>query len=86
MSYGSYIEKAKLVNEIDSISTTGDIEYDGAALEISEKDGDELFHIVVDKKGELQILFFSLDHNYKMPLELMEKIICKARQIVKKIE
>lgn len=86
MSYKSYIENAKLINEIDSTSTTGDTEYDGTAFEISEKDGDELFHIVIDKDGELQVLFFSSDYNYRIPLEIMEKIFCNARQIVKKIE
>jgi hypothetical protein len=86
MSYQSYIEKAKLINEIDSTSTTGDIEYGGTALEICEKDGNELFHIVVDKKGELQMLFLSSGHNFRLSLALMEDIIQKARQIVKKIE
>jgi hypothetical protein len=86
MNYTSYIENSKLIKDIESISTTGDADYDGTALEISEKNGDELFHVVVDKDGELQILFLSSEKNYRLPLELMERIILKSRQIVKRVE
>lgn len=84
MNYTSYIEKSKLISEIETSVTTGDIEYDGTALEICEKNGNELFHIVVDKSGEQQFLFFATDHNYRISIELMERIICKAKQTVSK--
>ncbi len=85
MNYESFIQQTKLINEIESASTTGDTDYDGTALEISEKNGEELFHVVVDKKGEMQMLFFATDQSYRIPIELMEKIIYKARQIVNKM-
>ena len=86
MKYKSFIESAKLIKTIESVSTTGDVEYNGTALEISEKNGDELFHIIVDENGELQILFFASDKNYRMSLELLDEIISKAKQIVIKTE
>lgn len=84
MNYDSFIQNARLIDEIESNTSTGDLEYKGTALEVCDKDGKELFHVVVDDKGRSQFLFFASKEHYRMPTELLEKIIAAARQLVKK--
>lgn len=84
MSYDSLIKEARLVNKVESTTTTGDVEYAGTALEIYDEQGRDMFHIIVDTHGERQILFFAREENYRMPLKLMEEILSKAREVVKK--
>ena len=86
MSYDSLIKKARLVNKIESTTTTGDVEYGGTALEICDEEGKDMFHIIIDIHGERQILFFAREGNYRLPLKLMEEIITNAREVVKKVE
>jgi hypothetical protein len=85
MSYDSLIKEARLVNKIESTTTTGDVEYDGTALEICDERGEDMFHIIVDMQGERQILFFAREENYRLPLKLMEEIISKAHEVVRKV-
>ena len=84
--YKTLIANTPLVSEVESTTTTGDLNYDGTALEIESVDGDELFHIVVDEKGESQFLFFRSEGNYRIPIELMERIIEGAKQHVRVAE
>ena len=85
MSYDSLIKKARLVNKIESTTTTGDLEYAGTALEICDEQGEDMFHIIVDMQGERQILFFAREESYRLPLKLMEEILSKAREVVRKV-
>lgn len=80
--YLDFIEETRLISEIESCTTTGDLDYPGTALEIRDKDDNELFHIVTDSTSERQIIFFAQDKNFRIPLNLMEKIIKKAKEIV----
>jgi hypothetical protein len=57
MSYDSIIKKARLLREVKSTLTTGDLEYPGTALEVYDEQGNEMFHVVIDMEGEIQILF-----------------------------
>jgi hypothetical protein len=84
MEYTNMIRKARLFKQedIDSTTSTEDADYNGTALEIFEKNGHELFHVVVDDEGERQILFFPSKEYYRMPIELMEKIIARAKEVV----
>jgi len=83
MDYSSFIREAKLIDDVESTTTTGDIEYQGTALEIYDPQGKELFHIVVDDEGKKQVLFLENQNKYRIPLELMERIITRAREVVK---
>ncbi|WP_169980127.1 hypothetical protein [Tautonia rosea] len=81
--YKTLIASTPLVREIESTTTTGDIDYDGTALEIAAINGDELFHVVVDENGESQFLFFRSEGNYRIPVAVMERIIEAAKQHVR---
>jgi len=80
--YLELIERARLVDRVESCTTTGDVEYPGTALEIADVDGKDLFHIVVDGKGQRHVLFFAAQENYRMPLEVLERILAVAREAV----
>ena len=80
--YLELIERARLVDSVESCTTTGDVGYPGTALEITDLDGKDLFHIVVDDRGKRQVLFFAAQENYRMPLEVLEQIIARAREAV----
>jgi hypothetical protein len=80
--YLELIERARLVTSPESCTTTGDVEYPGTALEIADQDGNDLFHIVIDSKGRRQVLFFALKENYRLPLDLLEQIIARAKDSV----
>jgi hypothetical protein len=82
MNYQAFIQNARLIDDIVSNTTTGDLEYCGTALEIYDKDGKELFHFVLDDKGEPQALFFSSTEHYRIPIALLEKIIATATRVV----
>lgn len=81
--YRKLIETAPLVSEIASATTTGDLDYNGTALEIASIDGDELFHIVVDDSGQVQFLFFRAEGNFRIPLVVMERIIEAGKRHVR---
>ncbi len=85
-TYLEFIEQAQLVGDVTTTLTTGDLEYPGTALEIDGSDGEELFHVVIDSKGEQQLLFFSHGDNYRIPLCLMEQILVAAREKVRKMD
>jgi hypothetical protein len=82
MTYIDFIEKTHLLDSFESTLTTGDLEYNGTALEISEKGKGELFHIVLDKNGNRQILFFSNVEDYRMSLDELERLIQFAKRNV----
>jgi hypothetical protein len=84
MTYSSLIKSARLVSSIESNTSTGDLEYPGTALEIADDHGEDLFHVVIDETGDLQVLFFANRENYRMRLDLLEKILERARETVKK--
>jgi len=83
MGYSEEIKKARLVEDVETTTSTGDMEYEGTALEVYDKQGEELFHIVVDDKGNKQLLFFEIKDRYRISLELMEQILIKAKEVVK---
>lgn len=80
------IEGTRLVRDIRSCTTTGDLEYSGTALEIGDETGKELFHVVVDASGERQILFFPSDNGYRIPVDLLERILTRAKDAVNFID
>lgn len=80
--YLDLIERARLVESVKSCTTSGDVGYPGTALEIADGDGNDLFHVVVDGGGRRQVLFFAAPETYRMPLELLEQIIARAREAV----
>ena len=84
--YSETIEQIRLVREVQSCTTTGDVEYSGTALEIADEEGNELFHVIVDMKGERQILFLPTTQGYRIPLDLMERILTKAKDVVNAID
>jgi len=84
--YIKIIEEARLIKDVSTCTTTGDVEYPGTALEVSDENERELFHVVVDKSGERQVLIFSADEDYRLSLELLEKIIAKAKEEVRKTD
>jgi hypothetical protein len=80
--YLELVERARLVDDVKSCTTTGDVEYPGTALEVTDGDGKDLFHIVVDGKGQRQVLFFAAEENYRVSLEVIERILARARETV----
>jgi hypothetical protein len=82
--YIDLIESAPIIDHVDTVVTTGDPEYPGTALEVWERNGRELFHVVVDSFGEKQILF--LAGNYRLPLARLEEIIAKAKEEVRFVD
>lgn len=84
-TYAQRIENTPLVANVETTLTTGDLDYDGTALEVCDELGNELFHIVVDSNGERQFRFFRANGDYRLPLELLEKIVRAAKEKVKKV-
>jgi hypothetical protein len=76
----------RLVRAVQSRTTTGDLEYPGTALEIADEAGKELFHVVVDSQGERQVLFFPRDQGYRISVEVMERILARANEVVNSID
>lgn len=81
--YATLIEGAPLVEQVEIVTTTGDLNYDGTALEIASLDGDELFHVVIDRFGKPQFLFFRSEGNYRVPLEEVERVLTFAKENVR---
>jgi hypothetical protein len=81
--YTRFIEAAPLISQIESTISSGDLNYQGTAMEVSTTDGDELFHVVVDGNGQIQFLFFRSEGNYRLPLDVMQRVIDSARQCVR---
>lgn len=79
------IESTTLVSNVESTLTTGDLDYDGTTLEISDETGKDLFQVVVDSKGQRQFRFFKTDRDFRIPLELMEQIVQTAKEKVSKM-
>ena len=86
MKYQEFIERAPLVREVHSCVTTGDPEYPGTALEVSELDGREILYVVVDGSDERQVLFLSAPETFRMPLSLLEEIVSKAKELVGQVD
>jgi hypothetical protein len=85
-SYMEFIEGVRLINDFEVTITTGDIEYPGNAMEVCEQNGKELFHVVVDSAGEVQVLFLAQKEHYRISLSQMEKIIEKAKDVIRFID
>ncbi|NLF33279.1 MAG: hypothetical protein GX591_20635 [Planctomycetes bacterium] len=81
-SYSRHIEDTELVTDVECTLTTGDLDYPGTALEVLAPDGSELFHVVVDGKGQRQVLFYARDTDFRMPLELLDKILLAGKEKV----
>ena len=81
--YTKMIAATPLITEIESTTTSGDLDYRGTAMEVATSEGDELFHVVVDGSGQTQFLFFRSEGNYRLPLELMQRVIDAAQQCVR---
>jgi hypothetical protein len=81
--YTRFIEAAPLISQIESTTSSGDLNYQGTAMEVSTTDGDELFHVVVDGNGQIQFLFFRSEGSYRLPLDVMQRVIDSARQCVR---
>lgn len=85
--YMEIIEETPLINHVESTITTGDPDYPGTTLEISDPNGKiHLFHVVVDSTGQKQIVFFERKDRYRLPLFVLEEIIEQAKEYVKYIE
>ncbi len=84
--YLDLIENTRLITQIDAVMTTGDLEYPGMAIEVYDEKGEDLFHIAIDSRGEKQVLFFSHNDNYRLPLEQLEKILSDANEYVGRID
>lgn len=82
MKYLEFIEQVPLVRNVDSCTTTGDVDYPGTAFEVRVPDGDEIMHVVVDGAGEQQFLFLG-QQPFRIPLELLEQILARAKEVVK---
>lgn len=85
MRYIEMIEGSHLVRWVDAVTTTGDVDYPGTAMEICDEQGTELFHVVVDSSGEKQVLFLAHPSNYRMPLAQLEEIVAAAKEKVRAI-
>jgi hypothetical protein len=82
-AYRDFVEGTRLVSTVEAMITTGDGSYDGTALEVSDENGAELFHVVVDSQGERQLLFFRSEGHFRMPVRLLEEILEEAKREVK---
>ncbi len=80
--YIDFIEQSHLVEDIESTTTTGDLDYPGTALEVWESGGEELLHIVVDSKGQRQVLFLAHEQHYRLTLSALARIIASAEEDV----
>jgi len=80
--YLELIERSRLVDVVNSTSSTGGVAYPGTALEVADADGRELFHVVVDGRGRRQVLFFATPDHYRLPLELVERALARAKEVV----
>lgn len=85
-SYSELIESIHLVSEVDTCVTTGDLDYPGTAMEVSEAKGEELFHVVVSAEGEHQLLVFAREQGFRLPLHLLERVLTRAREAVQASE
>lgn len=83
--YSHFIENTPLIERVDITTTGGDPDYNGTAIEISDESGNELFHVVVDSKGERQFLFIQSQGDYRITLDEMEQIIASAKKHVRSI-
>lgn len=81
-SYLDLITQARLIDRVESCTTTGDVEYPGTALEVTDPDGADLFHVIVDQSGQRQVLLFAAKESYRLPLEVVEQMIAKAKETV----
>ncbi|WP_020593620.1 hypothetical protein [Kiloniella laminariae] len=84
--YKDIIESSLLIEKYDSCLTTGDIEYEGTALEIMDQNGEEIFHIVVDNRGVLQVLMFPRDEPFRLDLDMLIEIMVNSKGIVRKYD
>ncbi|MBN9417290.1 MAG: hypothetical protein J0I12_17725 [Candidatus Eremiobacteraeota bacterium] len=85
LSYSEFIAKTRLLRKPFHEFTSGDVPYNGTAMEVWAG-SEELFHIVVDEQtGEKQILFFQTDQHWRMPLADLHAALQDAEEWVRMI-
>ena len=85
-SYTEMIESIPIIRHVETTVTTGDLDYNGTALEVEDASGNELFHVVVDEKGEQQFLIYPMQERVRMPLHVLEEVLLFAKKTVKVAE
>jgi hypothetical protein len=85
-SYTELIEGTPLIRHVETTVTTGDLDYNGTALEVEDASGNELFHVVVDEKGEQQFLIYPMQERVRIPLHVLEEVLLFAKKTVKVAE
>ena len=80
--YLDWIESTRLITEVDSCTTSGDVDYPGTALEITDKSNRDIIHVVVDSTGKRQVMILAQADDYRLPLELLEEILNTAKKRV----
>ena len=85
-SYTELIESTPIIRHVETTVTTGDLDYNGTALEVEDASGNELFHVVVDEKGEQQFLIYPMQERVRMPLQVLEEVLLFAKKKVQVAE
>ncbi|MBN68357.1 MAG: hypothetical protein CME32_03630 [Gimesia sp.] len=85
-SYTELIESTPIIRHVETTVTTGDLDYNGTALEVEDASGNELFHVVVDEKGEQQFLIYPMQERVRIPLQVLEEVLLFAKKKVQVAE
>ena len=85
-TYSQKIEDTELISFVETCTTTGDLDYDGTAMEITSSNNRELFHVIVDSKGIQQVLFWEHKTPFRMNLKDLENIITRAKEVVHSVK
>lgn len=84
-SYSEFIARAPLLRKPFHEFTSGDVPYNGKAMEVWVGD-EELLHIVVDDQtGEKQVLFLKTDQPWRLPLADLQAALKDAEEWVQHI-
>lgn len=84
MKYVEFIESIRLIDDtLNSVLTTGDLDYPGTALEVYNDDEEELFTFIINERGERQVLFYDHSIPYRLSLDMLEKLILVAKEKVR---
>lgn len=82
-SYAEMIEETPIIRHVETTVSSGDLDYNGTALEVEDASGNELFHVVVDEKGEQQLLVYPVNERFRIPLHVLEEVLLFAKKTVK---
>lgn len=77
-----FVESIRLLDAVEAVVTTGDAEYPGTTMEVTDSAGNDLFHFVVDQRGERQLLVFPSESPYRLSLDRLERLLARAKQTV----